>query len=458
MRFVNNIIFYGLVLLTVANSVSCRKFLEEKPNASLATPTAIEDLRALLDDYLRLNTNYPGSGEASCDDFFLNYSDWQSRNEYLQRTYIWDKVNLLQPGNNNDWTNAYRMIYAANVVLDELSRIARRPENSEEWDNVKGSALFLRASCYIQLAWIFSPAFDSSTANSDLGLVLRTSPDFNILSVRSSVWETYGLIVRDFKEAAALLSKVPIHVMRPSKPAAYGWLTRTYLSMRMYDSAFVFADKYLQEHNELMDYNLLNASATAPIQSFNREVVYHSTLTSVVSASVSRVDSVLYNSYDLNDLRKSIMFGSVGTTGQFRFKGSYDGNTSYGAWFNGIATDEIYLSRAECYARAGDIARAMNDLNTLMKERWNRAVVYEGITASTKEEAVAKILTERRKELCMRGLRWMDLKRLNKEGANIILTRKLNSDIYSLLPNSNRYVLPIPDDVITMTGIQQNER
>ena len=71
---------------------------------------------------------------------------------------------------------------------------------------------------------------------------------------------------------------------------------------------------------------------------------------------------------------------------------------------------------------------------------------------------MALILLERRKELLMRGLRWMDLKRLNMEGAAITLTRTVNGQVYTLPPNDLRYALPIPEDVIAISGMQQNPR
>ena len=57
----------------------------------------------------------------------------------------------------------------------------------------------------------------------------------------------------------------------------------------------------------------------------------------------------------------------------------------------------------------------------------------------------------------MRGLRWMDLKRLNKEGANIVLKRVTEDKEYTLLPNSNFYALPIPEDIIQLTGMPRND-
>ena len=73
-------------------------------------------------------------------------------------------------------------------------------------------------------------------------------------------------------------------------------------------------------------------------------------------------------------------------------------------------------------------------------------------------EALDTILVERRKELAFRGIRWSDLRRLNKEGWNITLTRNLNGVMYTLPPNSELYTLPIPPDVINSSGIIQNPR
>ena len=71
-------------------------------------------------------------------------------------------------------------------------------------------------------------------------------------------------------------------------------------------------------------------------------------------------------------------------------------------------------------------------------------------------ELVTIILQHRRKELLMRGLRWMDIKRLNKEDADIILQRMVDNQVYSLPPNDKRYALPIPADIILHAGIEQN--
>ncbi len=447
-----------IMLLLAVQLMACKKFIDEKPNAKLSVPNSTAALQALLDDFQRINTNFPGVAESGSDEYYYNYNDWLGRSELIRNAYTWEKENLIQSGNNNDWVNAYRKIYIANVVLSEIRKIERSAVHSKEWDMAQGGAYFLRGISYAQLAWTFCMAYDQATAQQDAGLVLRTDPDFNVSSTRSSLAATYELMIDDLKKSYPLLPDKPLHVMRPSKAAAYGWLTRAYLSMRSYDSAYVYADKYLQIYHELIDYNTIPVTARPIIPSFNIEVAYHSTPTQVIFPQFSWVDSVLYASYAADDLRKHLLFTPPTSGHAVRFRGSYDGNTDPGAAFNGIATDEMYLSRAECLARKNQGAAALNDLQTLLKKRWDNRVPFPAFTMTDPNMILATILLERRKELYMRGLRWMDLKRLNKEGLDIVLKRKLQTQEYSLLPNSLRYALPIPDDVIRITGITQNER
>ena len=65
---------------------------------------------------------------------------------------------------------------------------------------------------------------------------------------------------------------------------------------------------------------------------------------------------------------------------------------------------------------------------------------------------------KRRKELLFRGLRWADVKRYNREGANIVLSKTVNGKTFLLPPNDLRYAIAIPEDIIGMTGMPQNDR
>ena len=111
--------------------------------------------------------------------------------------------------------------------------------------------------------------------------------------------------------------------------------------------------------------------------------------------------------------------------------------------------------RAEAYARMGKTVEAMSDLNTLLSKRFKTGS-FTPLTAIDATDALNKILIERRKELLMRNLRWMDIKRLNKEGANISLQRFINGQYYTLPPNDPRSALSLPDDLVSLYGLKQN--
>jgi hypothetical protein len=229
--------------------------------------------------------------------------------------------------------------------------------------------------------------------------------------------------------------------------------------MRAYDKAGAWADSCLGLYNTLTDYNSVSLTSSVPFTRSNNETMYQSRIlsaTSVLKGVIVTnciVDSNLYNSYAANDLRRSIFY-TYSPTAPPNIKGSYTGSIFA---FSGLATDEVYLIRAECYARAGNTTAAMNDLNTLLQTRWTTNM-FVPFTVATSKDALAVILAERRKELAFRGLRWTDIRRLNKEGYNIILTRFINGQQYQLSPGDLRYALLIPPDVISLSGMPQNPR
>jgi len=115
--------------------------------------------------------------------------------------------------------------------------------------------------------------------------------------------------------------------------------------------------------------------------------------------------------------------------------------------------------RAECLARLGNKDAAMLDLNRLLAHRCRADAAGIPKQANSAEEALSQILDERRKELVFRGIRFPDVKRLNKEGANIVFKRQLDGVEYVLSPNDLRFALSIPEKVLERgPGIDQNLR
>lgn len=444
-------------------ALSCEKFLDAKSDQKLAFPTSVKDLQALLDDFPLINERGPIADEASADNYYLTTDSWQTLSTDLQRIYAWEKDYLFQSGIGNDWSNGYSRIYIANLILDNIDEIKHEPNELQELSNIKGQALFLRAKSYLELAFIFCLAYSETSNDSDLGLPLRLDADFNKKIQRSNLGQTYSQIISDFKEAIPLLPINVVNPVRASKPAAYAFLARTYLAMGKYTECLENADLCLELKDDLMNFESdpdIETSGAYRIKRFNKEVIFDGYSSSnssyLISSSIAKVDSLLYLAYDNNDCRKTLFFfeNSDPELGTYQYCGGY---MQSDAVFSGIAVDEVLLMRAECHARKGNVSMALDDLNGLIVTRWKDGT-YQPYNEATPEGALNKILQERRKELIFRGVRWMDIKRLNKEGANIILKRILNGVTVILGPNDLRFALPIPEDVISISGIQQNRR
>lgn len=224
--------------------------------------------------------------------------------------------------------------------------------------------------------------------------------------------------------------------------------------MGNFDEALFYSNEVLKINSTLMNFSEIDATKpNYSIAYLNTETLLYTQLLGYSTANI-QVNPTVYNLYSDDDLRKQVYF-NVTDLGVF-FKGNYSGN-SFGL-FNGTATDEIYLIRAECYARKNKIPEAMADLNALLTTRWKPGT-YLPYTATTIDDAMNKILVERRKELLFRGIRWTDLRRLNKEAKYAItLMRQLESQSIMLLPNDNKYVFAIPDSEILYNNIPQNNR
>jgi len=442
----------GLLILVIISFASCKKYLDAKQDFSKSSAGSLSDLQAILDDAQYMNYRSPEIAEDAADDYFLPASTYNSLDVTSQKIYSWSLDTYTFP---NDWANLYLQVYNANLCLENVQKIDRSASNSNEWDNVKGSALFFRAYSYLTLTWTFSKAYDKNSSKSDFGIALRNTSDFNIPSVRSSVEDSYRQIIQDLKESLHYLPALAEVPLRPSKAAAYGALARTYLSMRIYDSAYSYADSALEIRPELLDYNTVNISSPLPFTRFNPEVIFFTAIglheVSAAHPKFGRIDTALHSYYEDNDLRKTAFFRSV--RDGFQFKGMYSNNAN--SPFTGIATDEMYLTRAECAVRTGKMNEGMKDLNLVLQNRFKTGT-YMPIIVTDSAAALDTILLERRKELVMRTLRWIDIKRLNKEDRNIVPVRIVAGERFSLPPNDNRYALPLPSDVVNISGMPQN--
>jgi len=457
--YYRHLLFVVIAFGSLVVCPSCNdRWLDAKPDKSLVVPKTIKDYQALLDNSGELFNIAQSSGlaEISSGDFYISNASWAALFLKQEKSaYIWGPNESFYEGEPSaDWENGYKRILNANLILEGIEKIKPAETDRQAWDNVKGSALFFRSFDFFNLAQEYCKTYGAASAKTDLGLPLRLEYNVNIRVRRSSLQETYGQILGDLKLAGHLLDIKPLYKTRPSKQAVFALFARTYLNMENYDQAALYADSALQIQPELMDYATLNANAAYPAMLFNQEVIFHSSFSyGIFNASRLIVEPALFAAYAANDYRRSVFFKAV-ASGGVTFKGNYSGDKSL---FGGLATDELYLIRAECKARKGEVIAALADLNYLLRKRWKGG--YEDVVTRDQYTALSIILQERRKELAFRGLRWGDLRRLNKDSRfTVTITRILNDQVYKLLPGDRRYILPIDEQEIRLGEIQQNER
>ncbi|WP_214226689.1 RagB/SusD family nutrient uptake outer membrane protein [Pedobacter sp. B4-66] len=460
MKNIKNLVCISILIL---GCLACRKsdFLNKKPSTAITDPSSLSDFELLLNNTIVMNTT-GGLAQASADDVEISYPNYQSANIVERNAYVWNKDLYGDEIDIQDWNACYQQVFYANVVLEGLTK--SDSASSIRAQNLKGWALFARAFAFYDLTRNFCKAYDASSANQDLGIPLRLSSGIDYIKQRSTLQQSFDQIFSDLNESITLLptERPSADLNRPSKVAAYALLARIALDMRNYAAAENYADQSLALYSTLIDYNTISQTSATPFSKTNNELICnygqqprYGRLTSNYSGSAARVSSILIGLYGPRDLRLKVYYGESSDGGYYKKRG-YNGMGLYP--FTGLATDEQYLIKAECLARKGETKLAMDKLNQLLVNRFDKTFSYNALTAHSSVEALSQILLERRKELVWRGLRWHDLKRLNKEGGNIIITRVINKIKYTLLSNDPRYVFPIPSDEIALSGIQQNDR
>lgn len=437
-----------IILLITLGCFSCGDgFLDIKPSSSTVVPTSLDDFQQLLDRVALKSA--PELLEILADDYYLLDPYWKSMsNVIFKNSHIWaDDIYETEENEIYGWNSLYEQIFYANVVLDGIKNIDLTTKNQVYFNHVKGSGLFVRAMALHYLLQLYAPAYHPLNSLSDLGVPIPLVSDVNEKVSRASVAVCYKRIVDDLNESIPLL-RDEVDFGRPSKSASYALLARVYLMMGNYEQALAASKSSLLLYNELNDLN--NSS----IRDYKKSMylTYLSPGTLIQNyANNTLINESLYSSYDINDRRKTFYF-KQNNLGLATKRDSH-GLTVYS--FSGLDTDEQYLIKAECEAQLDQTDDAMRSLNYLLKHMFSN---YTDKTVTNREEALELIRQERRKQLVFRGMRWSDLKRYNRDGANIKLTRVLGDKTYTLPPNSPKWQMPIPTNEIKTSGIQQNNR
>ena len=458
-----------LAICVVVMLTGCNDFLDIKPKGE-KIPKTVTDYETLLnyESVQKVSDTYP---TYLTDDVYLPdvaqgtaTPGLNSVEQSILNLYLFKKDVFGEAQDDGFWFASYNRIYYYNTVIDNIMN-AEGPSEQQK-HSIQAEALISRALEYLYLVNGYAKHYDVRTAETDPGVPLILDEDISKKDlVRASVKDVYAQIQSDLQAALPNLPVQPKgNAFRASKAAGYGILAKMYLYMGNYTEALKAANEVLAINNSLLD---LKKYAVVKVQSSigrtnvpqdidNPENIYIKFAPYVygLSSKVFGSDELI-SLFSEDDMRLQIYF-----TKNFR-----NIPTDKYVWAPylranlAVSSPEIYLIAAECEAREGSVERAMALINKL---RDNRIKNNTDVVATDRNDALKKVLEERRRELAMSGMvRYIDLKRLNQESQFAkTVTHVTGEGTFSLEPNSPLYVLPIPAKVMRFNknSMKQNER
>ncbi len=462
-----NILLSLLVALLLS---SCENYVDIKTQGQLV-PNETENYRYLLNytyayeigpQFSAIASDDVGIVDGSSQQQSLGSSDYYA---WWGKVYTWQSeiYPLGKYQTDNSWNGMYNTVTYANTVITE---VMDSEGDEDEKLELRAEAYVHRADAYLMLVNTYAKPYNATTASTDLGVPLVLTETTTQSLKRASVDEVYTQIIKDLKDAIPYLYESQEYNTLPSKPSAYGELARVYLYMGDYTNADAYADSALIYKSDLNDLSIISSisSTTYPTRIDDPEILLSKIPYGGISAytpTALRLSDDLLSVLDTTDQRYRLFtapYSSVASYysdegGRFFYRDRAIGE----ARNIGPNVPEMYLIKAEYFARNNNPEEAMNWVNKLRKKRF-KADDYVALTASGADDALTKVIDERHREFFCRMLRWWDMRRLALEGLYTkTLTRTFGGETYTLAPNSNRYVFPIPAYQIQLNPeIEQN--
>ncbi|MBE8723342.1 RagB/SusD family nutrient uptake outer membrane protein [Flavobacterium hungaricum] len=439
---------------------SCDNYLDDVPKGSKA-PTALADYEAFLrDEYTNHRVDITGASQL-LNDQYVTLANLASYRLY-NANYMWDENAdriALKQSDETAYYSSYAGISTFNLIIENALTTTKATDAEKRI--VWAEAKVLRAMNYFNLVNFYADTYAASTASTKLSVPLITSADINAPSRQVTIQELYDFILNDVKDALPYLPKVSQTALHPNLGAGYAFYSRVYLQMNNYTEALKYADLALAENNKLYDWvgyyntnktiiDLPNSytTTTSPmgytyVENYTYRHGTYSSLTTENSIPVERAQR-----FETGDAR-FISRWKIYTVGAE----TYYRRTLSGAFnFGGITTVEVYLIKAECLARAGQISDALNVLNTVRKTRILPAS-YQDIATADKTVALNAIYKTKANELINTLIPFADAKRLNAEGVYpVSFTKTANGTTYTLKSDSHLWTMPFPQGATQNPG------
>jgi len=337
------------------------------------------------------------------------------------------------------WYVSYKMINGTNTVIDIIEN-SGKIERDNMVNQILGENYFLRAFSEFSLLKFYAKLPTAGNPDSDPGIILRISADEPTKKARASVTESYNQVVADATLAASLMNQSRGKEFA-SKEAAWALLSRVYLYLEDNNKAIAYADSVINSGRFTMEPassfptffpNAIASDETIFLNAYTQQD-NRGKFGSIASMIYSDGNSGWGEEFasesiraDMDDHLEDVRWkyidtlykddGSIMTKNgiqvfyitKFSFQEG-DPNLSSPVMFR---LSEMYLNRAEGYAKNGDETKALADVNEIRKNRGLEGALYNNVPAG--ETLLDLVLKERRMELAFEGHRIFDLIRNHK--------------------------------------------
>jgi len=447
-------------------SACSNHFLEVEPKGSLIAES-VSDYDLLFNNlyviYINSNAQVPMGDELVGMEPYFTQSTYRT-----QRLFRWDDVIYESNDDAPEFTITMENIYQFNKIINEVDKATGGTEIQKA--SLKAEAKAGRAWTNFLMVNYFGMPY-SSNAATDLGFPIITAGDITQTEfTRATVKEVYDFIIKDLTEAIPHLPVATTSRLRMSKSAAEGILGKVYVFMGDYENGRTWLNAAIND--------MSNAKITVGLYDLKTATadggVYAGTLVPPITADIESIlvkQSTSYWSYINDELVLSPAAAALFKASDLRLKfyinETYGGNAypingvlrknRFSAFQFGVLVPDLYLLRAECACRLGDLTSAINDVETLRVNRMPAEdAVVPGNVAADQLSLLKFILDERTREFAVTGSRWFDMRRLSVDplfSSNSYEHTVYNQDgtslSYSLKPA--RWVLRFPQKIIAQS-------
>ena len=443
---------------------SCNDYIDVLPKG-MRIPTTLQDFEALMRN--EYSANYLACAQAPylLNDKFVGTNACRNQDNLTTCHYMWKEDRdrtLLNASTEDVFDNGYGIIGVMNTIIENAP--GATDATDAEKNEVLAYAYAVRAFVLFQIVNYYADAYDPVKAEASPGVPLIYSANLNAPWHQGSVKEVYDQILSDFNKSIELgVPEKAMTAVQPDRGAVEAGLARVYLSMREYDKALAHAEAALDRNSSLFDWNDFYArykdrvdnpddynKITSPMDHVNVENYWFCSGNGNPNYPCSDIDIPEERRalFEPGDVRALCRWKKYQSQADVYYRGMLTGYYN----LSGISTPEVYLIKAECQVRKGNITDGLETLDTVRKTRLTPDS-YSPSAASDEGEAIEKIRRAKADELINSIYPFIDAKRLNAEGKyTVTLTKTFDDKAYTLSPTSHLWTMVFPANAINRPG------